>query len=61
MPQTELQASLCFLAKGRVALVGVLTGGIQNERTIDLPGANTDMPLRNEGKSSWGYGGDEGV
>lgn len=31
----------CFLARGSVTAVRVLTGGIQNQRTKDVPGANT--------------------
>lgn len=57
LPQTELQANLCFLAGGTVTVVRVFTGGTQNERTKDVPEANTEMPLRNTGRSLWGQGG----
>lgn len=60
LPQTELQASLCFLARGTVTAVRVLTGGIQNERTKDVPEANTEIPLRN-GKISMGVRRAEGL
>lgn len=40
LPQTVLQANLCFLATGTITVVRVSTGRIKNERTKDEPGAN---------------------
>lgn len=40
-----------------MTVVRVFTGGTQNERTKDVPEANTEMPLRNTGRSLWGQGG----
>lgn len=54
MPQTELWASLSFLARGTVTVAGVLTGEIQNKGTKDVPRANADKPLRNRGRAPWG-------
>lgn len=52
LPQTELQASLCFLARGTVTVVTVLTGDIQKERTKDVPEANNEMALRKKKRNA---------
>ncbi|CAB1452976.1 unnamed protein product [Pleuronectes platessa] len=52
LPQTELQASLCFLAEGTVTAVRVLTGGLQSLRTKDVPGANAENAFEKQGKIS---------
>ena len=49
-PKHSSGASLCFLARGTVSVVRVLTAGAQRERTKDMPTANSTVGVtRDEG------------